>query len=475
MTPGASSEIQNLQLRLARHYLTKLRTASMAIHRGQASVNYGLDLFDQEWEQIEHWQSHACERSGIDSDWTRLCKEFPLAGLEVLSRRQNLPDQASWLESGLEAALQQGDDRAELAILSKLCRVYGLLGVVKKSAFYADKLLTRGSEIHDRLAIGRGYYGLGSVAEDRGLYAEAQMQVQWALDIFSELGARTDEGLALFLLGSISLYMGETEVAFDYFSKHLELVESEGIMSEVCRGLLSVAQTLLMLEAYDQAEAYILRAVRLSRMLGFQRLLGAGLIMLAQWHGEQGRIELEIKYYTEGINAARTSGSQRDLIHGLSNLGLAKLLNGELEGALSSLQEGLELARQAGIPRFICNLQRNITDTYLALKDPESARIALKEALAMARELGSSYQTLKVLTSVIGYWHLMGWNEPAARWAGCIMYRPEVDLNLFEPICIRLQTAIGQDNYREALEEGRMLNLDEILDEVEAELAPASS
>jgi tetratricopeptide (TPR) repeat protein len=464
-------ELQKVQARLARHYLNKLRSASLAVHRGQASTSYGMELFDHEWEQIEHWQSYACEQKDEDREWAHLCKEFSVAGLEVLSIRQNIGDQAGWLECGLEAALQLGDERAELSILDKLSKVYGLLGSVEKSRVFANRLLRRGLETKERLSIGRGYYHLGSVAEDRGSYAEALEHTQRALDIFTGLQARTDEGLALYHLGSIALYMSNTKQAYDYFLRHLELVESEGNISEVCRGLLSVAQTLIMLESYDRAGAYIQRAVHLSRRLGYQRLLGSGLILLAQWHGEQGEIDQEIKYYLEGIEAARSSGSQRDVIHGFSNLGLARLLNGEPREALLSLMEGLELARQAGIPRFISNILRNITDAYLALNDLEAARPALLEALYLARELNSSSQTVKVLTSAIGYWQIMGWNKQAALWAGCVMGRPEIDANLFEPICERLKIALGSVIYQRALEDGRSLDLDNILDQVAVELS----
>ncbi len=465
LTAGAG-EFQNAQLRLARHYLNKLRTASVAIHRGQASITYGIQLFDREREQIEHWQAYSAERSGEDGDWTRLCQEYPYAGLEVLTIRQNLADRVRWLESGLDAAMQLGNVRSELTFLHELSADYGNLGDTDMAALYAGRLLRRGREVKDSLSIGRGYYALGGVAEDRGLYAEALEQTQAALEIFTELGARTDEGRALHHLGSIALYLADFEQAYHYFSRHLILAETENNMGEVCRGLLSVAQTLLTVEEYAQAEPYIRRAIRLSRALEFQRLLGAGLIMLAQWFGEQDHLDLELKYYKEGIQAARSVGSQRDVIHGLSNSGFARMLKGDLEGALAELKEGLELARQAGIPRFICNLQRNIADTCMALDRPAAARSALKEALSLAWDMGSSYQIVKALTSAVGYWQYMGWNEQAAMWAGNLLGRPEVDPHMFDPICARLEAALGVGTYRQALEEGNALELDQILIDV---------
>ena len=461
MTFDKIAMYHQVKVRLARHYLDKLRTASAAVHRGRTSVAHGIELFDQEWGQIEHWQAYSAERSGEDEDWTRLCLGYPLAGSEVLSIRQNLPDRACWLEKGLKAARQLGDLKAELVMLNELCVVSSLLGDLEKEADYASRLLNLGREEQDRLSVGRAYFAMGGVTEDQGLYVESLEHTQRALDIFTELGAKTDEARALYHLGSIALYLGDYEKAYDYFSSHLKLVESKSNMSEVCRGLLSVAQVLMILEKFTQAEPYLRRAVRLSRRLGYKRLLGAGLIMLAQWFGEQGQIDIELKYYGEGIAAARAVGSQRDVIHGLSNSGLAKMLKGDLEGALLDLQEGLEMARKAGLPRFICNIQRNIADTYLALNDSHAAHPALKEALFLAHEMGSNYQMVKALTSAIKYWQIKGEFEQAAKWTGSIINRPEVDADLFKPICDRLESVLGTGTYRQALEEGKMLDLNE--------------
>jgi len=85
----AHSELSEREYRLARHYLNKLRTVNEAMQRGQASVSYGLVAFDQEWEQIRHWQTWTTQRASEDELRARLCIEFPLTGLEVLANRNN--------------------------------------------------------------------------------------------------------------------------------------------------------------------------------------------------------------------------------------------------------------------------------------------------------------------------------------------------------------------------------------------------
>jgi hypothetical protein len=62
MTLAETTAFHQVEMRLARYYLNKLRTACVAIQHGQAGSTYGLDLLDKEWRQIEHWQSHSAAR-----------------------------------------------------------------------------------------------------------------------------------------------------------------------------------------------------------------------------------------------------------------------------------------------------------------------------------------------------------------------------------------------------------------------------
>jgi tetratricopeptide (TPR) repeat protein len=465
-----TAALTRAEYRLARHYLQKLRTAAAAVRLGQASVAYGTELFDQDWEQIKHWQARVAQRAK-DNEWSRLCIDYPLAGIEVLSIRSSLTDQRRWLETGLEAAIRQGDATAELSILFSLSSVSFRLGQLDHSEELASALSKRAAEENDQLFLGRGALSLGKIHEERGLYPAALESYHLALEIFREVGARTDEGVALGSLGAISLYSGGFEEARSYFQQQYDLVKDGREITEVINSLLSIGQSRLMLEEFSQAEPYLQRAVRLSRIYGAQRLLGAGLIMLGQLAGEQGMEETELAYYAEGIEAARSIGSQRDVIHGLSNEGLSRMLTGDYEGALRSLDEGLALAREIGIPRFICNLQRNRADSFRGLGDLDAALPAVIESLTIARDLGSAFQSVKAMTSAVGYWQQRGHEGEAARWAGFLTTQNDVDPLMFTPICQRLEAALGAEAYQQAIEEGKRLKQDILVAEVLSKLA----
>ena len=459
---NAVPRLQVTQYRLAQHYLNKLRTAADAVRRGRANLAYGLSLFDQDWEQIKHWQAWSTQYCPNDETWAHLCRDFSLVGLPVLALRSNQADLAVWLETALKAAQQLHDYSAERAICHELEVAYYRLGVLEKIEHFARQLLKLGKAAHDPLSIGRGFAGLGIYAVECGRYAEAERHFQRALQMFIELGIDTEIGRVLNGLGITALYLGDYQNAYQYYSRHLQWTETTGTKSDFCTALLSVGDALTRLKDYAQAEKYIKRGIEMCRTFGFQRLLGVGLFDLGEWALEQNQLELARSHFEEGLRAVRAADTQRQIVNGLFLLGYTWLRLGNLPAALAHLQEGLQMARA---PHHICDLQRTLGYTYLALSDFDAARRALHTALSTAQAMGSHPQKASTLSGAVAYWQRLGRHEQAAIWAGVLVGDREVDETLFNPVCTALEAALGSEAYHKALEQGKMLGLDQVVSE----------
>jgi tetratricopeptide (TPR) repeat protein len=340
-------DVSGAEYRLARHYLNRLRTLDEAVSRGQANVAYGLATFDQEWEQIRHWQMWTTQREPEDRRRAELCKEFPFAGLEILANR-NSADQADWLQAALEAAQQLHDKEAERALTYELMMSYYRLGAVDMIKHFASQLLTLGEAANHALSMERAYFGLAAYSEERGKYADAEHYLQRALQLALKLGIVVETGRILNALGSVAGCVGEFQKSYEYFLHYLELMETHGKKSKVCHALLSLGESLISLKDHAQAERYLLRAVSMCRALGFQRFLGVGLLNLGSLAIEQGKLETARRYLLEGLQAVRALGIQRQIIAGLTALGYVDLRLGDFAGAFEYLNQGLELAREGG-------------------------------------------------------------------------------------------------------------------------------
>ena len=469
MTPRVG--ISASEFRLARYYLDKLRMVDEAVRRGQASVSSGIAMFDQEWEHIRHWQSWTTRRDPGDTERAQLCKEYALAGLEILANRNNAVDQVTWLTDALTAAQHVEDKEAERTLCYELEMVYFRSGSLELGRKFAGKLLRLAEAANDRLSIERALFGLAVYAEERGRYSDAEAHYQRALQVSHELGIVIETGRILNALGGIANYVGDFGKAYRYCSQYLELMEIHGKTNKVCHALISAGECLIGLSAYTEADRYLQRAVSMCKSLGFQRLLGVGLLNLGALAIEQDDLETAQQYLLDGVRAVRAVGVPRQIVYGLARLGYIDIRRGNFAEALAHLHEGLEIAREVGNPRHICDVQLHLATSYLALDHLTAARSALYEALTIAQRLGLRQQQARLLAAAVAYHQRLGQHEQAAKWVGAIAGDPLVDERLFPPVCVQLEAALGKASYQHALVEGSSRTLDETLQEIIALLS----
>ncbi|HEU4784984.1 MAG TPA: hypothetical protein VFS83_16730 [Ktedonobacterales bacterium] len=461
----AHPELSEREHRLARHYLNKLRAVNEAMQRGQSNVSCGLTVFDQEWEQIRHWQAWTMQRAPEDERRARLCVEFPLTGLEVLANRNNVEVQIKWLRAGLEAARQLEDKEAERSLGYELMMVYYRLGSLEAGRDIAFQLLGLGEEANDLVCIERAYFGLAVYSEERGMYADAEQSYQQALRLSRKLDATTEVGRALNALGGIAQYVGEFEKSYHYVSQYLELMELHGKRNRVCHALISLGESLISLKAYTDAEQCLQRAVRMCRSFGFQRLLGVGLLTLGALALEVDKLDMAQTYVNEGLQAVRAVGVQRQIVSGLTKLGYIDLRHEDIAGAFVHLWEGLEMARDVGNPRYICELQLALAHAYLAVNDYGAARDILRESLNIVQTIDSRSQKMRILSGVVAYYQCRGHHKRAAILAGAIKDELLVDTPFFKNVRAQLEKMLGPADYHEALVDGARRSLDETVAE----------
>ncbi|HEU5348197.1 MAG TPA: hypothetical protein VFU63_06260 [Ktedonobacterales bacterium] len=457
--------------RLASYYLGKLRTVDEAMRRGQVHISYGKTVFDQEWEQIRHWQQWTTQREPDDQERARLCRDFALTGLEVLANRVNRTEHSAWLRAALEAAKQLDDRGAERILCYELMMMNYRSGSLDMGKQLADRLLQLGEAANDILCTERAYFGLAVYCEERGMYAEAEQNYQRALRLSNQLGLAIEAGRALNALGGVAQYVGEFDKSYQYCAQYLELMETRGEKTRVCHALLSVGESLISLKAFSDAERHLQRAVRMCRALGLHRLLGVGLLTLGVLRIEEGKLEAAQVYLEEGLLEVRAVGVQRQIMYGLTRLGYIAARSGDYTAALGHLHEALAMSRAVGNPRYIGDVQLQLAYAYLALDDESTARVALYESLRLALALGSRSQKVRNLSGAIAHAEKLGQHERAALWTGTIMGESVIDLPVFAPICARLEAALGHDGYQAALEKGRLRSLDDVVNEAMTYLA----
>jgi tetratricopeptide (TPR) repeat protein len=451
------------QYRLAEYYLNKLRQAALSVRQGNSGVQYGLTILDREWSHIQQWQRWSASHQPPDNQRAHLCKEFSLAGSDVLAMRQIPRERLQWFETALEAAQQVHDRAAELVILTRLSGTYSTLGELEKAGQMAKQLLELAVKGGDVFHTGKAFYLLGTVAEDQGKHKEATRCYQRAVRIFSKARSDVDLGRALLGLGSLATDQGDYLNAYGYFLRYLKLVENGGKDVDLCFALQALSEALRNLRRFDEAEAHLQRCIQLARSLDYRWVLGTSLMMLGSCALDQNHLQSAETTLQEALIIERTYSSKRDVIHCLSSLGYVRFRQGDFEGALRHLQEALDMAREAGLPRYVCDVLRRMTDAYLARDDLDSTRYALLETMTLAQSLDLIPERVKAVVTAIAFWHRLGKSQQAAIWAGSVMGHPEIDEDLFRPVCLEMEATLGADCFQQALAQGKTLTLDTIV------------
>jgi tetratricopeptide (TPR) repeat protein len=386
--------------RHAQYYLDMLRAADALYLRGSASVEHGVALFDQEWDNIQAGQAWVAAHARQDSETACLCSAYPDAGAYCLELRRHPRERIAWLEAALAAAQCLKDQRGEGAHVGGLGLAYADMGKAKRAIKQYQQALAIAREIGDRLNEGIWLGSLGSAYADLGQAERAIEHLRQALAIARAIcaastpdssewkAARRGEGTVLGNLGIAYRDQGQVERAIRQYKQALKIDREIGDRRNegALLGRLGLAYVDL-----GQAERAIERlrdALGIAREIGDRRNEGAWLGSLGLAYAALGQAKPAIKHYRQALAIARDVGDQRNEGAWLNNLGVAYRDQGQVERAIKHCKQALAIQREIGDRRGEGNSLGSLGNAYRDLGQVEQAIEHYEQALAIAREIG---------------------------------------------------------------------------------------
>jgi len=268
------------RLRHASHYKDVLGAADDLYLKGGENVLLGLHLFDLEWENIRTGHAWAIATHESDPNPSKLCIEYPNAGVYVLNLRQHPREKIRWLEAAISSAREIGDRQGEGVALGNLGNAYAALGDARKAIEYHEQALVIAREIGDRRGEGAALGNLGLAYADLGDARKAIEYYEQRMVIAREIGDRRGEGAALGNLGNAYADIEETEKAILNAEQLTELAKAQ----EEYRVYLNIGNIYSKVDqeekAYDAYGAAILIAPEVGMLY---RNRASSLIKLKRW------------------------------------------------------------------------------------------------------------------------------------------------------------------------------------------------
>jgi tetratricopeptide (TPR) repeat protein len=184
---GSADRIATAEQRFAVWYCRVLSAAADLYLKGNDGILQGLALFDREEANIRRGQAWAVQHRAANRTAAELCRDYPNAGVYVISLRLSAREQIEWLNESLTACREIGDRRGEGAALGTLGLAWADLGDARKAIGFYEQRLVIAREIGDRRGEGNASINLALARHGLGEHEEAIRLAEHALAIFTAI------------------------------------------------------------------------------------------------------------------------------------------------------------------------------------------------------------------------------------------------------------------------------------------------
>lgn len=277
-----------------------------------------------------------------------------------------------------------------------------------------------------------------------------------------------EQGLmhALNRLGMVFWEQGDLTAALPYFEESLEYArrinDQPGVITATNNlGLVAHAQG-----DYDRSTYYFEETLSLAGTSGERHKAASALLNLGAAAGEQGDLDRAAGYFEEALVICRAIGEQRLVGLLLQNLGIIAELQGDYPTATRYFEESLALAQSIGNRQGVASTLSKLGIVASAQNKADTAISYYLRALQLGQEMEAVPTVLDVLTRLAGVFpdQIRGLN-----WLGLVLNHPAA----FE--AIRREAASILDDLREvltdaqideAIEQGKQLDLDDVVSEL---------
>lgn len=463
--------LQATQLRLANHYLQKLRQASVVARHSYSQRDVAFSAMMQDWEQIAHWQAWAVAGTAQDAERARLAAAFPLGAEAALSVWQSPPRQLDWVRQALEAARALHDDAAELELLYQTAMLCLTVETLDEAAVYGAEFMALAVAANDTLTLGRAWYVQATLTFTRGDYTAAEHAFHQALPYFEASHAPAAELPYIWRgLARLAQFRGDYVQAEIGYRRHLDIAIESGSEQDVIDARIAISGVYLALRDYAAAETMAAQAVTQSRAHPRSRLFARSVLALAHAQKWLGKLEDACESYARAVTAARVVSPPSSLINALYGWGQALYMRGDPGAALQRFEEALPIARAVPHPLRICEVAHDSVFAHIACGDLAAARACLREACEVAQQLGTPHFLAKVVAAALTLAYHDGHAEQAAGWAAVVQdHAGNLHPSLFDPsVYTRIEAAIGSARYAELHAHGQQQPLAAAFEDVAA-------
>jgi tetratricopeptide (TPR) repeat protein len=374
-----------------------------------------------------------------------------------------------WLERGLSIeAAERGEEPltpSHAMIRGKALNATGHLRdafLVGKAAEYFEESLNLFKELGPAGKQGLAYALLGLAGWTKDLR-------EHCLSLFREVGDKFGAAECLGAIAGYARVKGDLERARTVEEEHLALRKEIGDKDGIAIAQAYLGLTVWRQGNYQQAKELYEESLAGFREVGNIYFLGQALSGLSDIAQEKSNYEQAAILLREGLTLAQNVGDMSMIVNRLDDLGQLAMTQGDYKLAAKRFTEELIMCREAGYKFGTSSALQGLGRVAQSQEDFIAARSFYSEAIVLSQEISNSLTVAQNLSAFATLAAAQNKPELAARLVGAAEAQiPSIRFEMsakerseYDQAAAAARTALGEDAFAAAWEEGQKMTLDE--------------
>ncbi len=395
-------------------------------------------------ETIREFGLEQLEASAEEETVRSALANYFLAMVERAAPELSGPNLRSWLDrleterDNLRAVLDwsvkgtDGDWRVALALrlASSLWPFWHMRGHHAEAHRWLEQAVALASKVDQRVRAA-ALLALANIANNLSDQNRAGELYQESLNVWHDLGDRQGEARALVGLGLVATNRGDYDGARDFLRRAGTASDSHVEGSFTVSYLYAWGRLSVASGDYEQAEIYFTEARHLTHRLGQPSSEAYLLLEMARMERERGNLPLAAELAEACVKQFREMGERRAEAAAMTELGLVSARQGSLQQATESIYGA-------------ASIQQDLRDEYGIARGLEGliGLAVVSEHADLGAKLGGATESWRAVHST----------------ARSVAEREDFDRDI-----AAVQSALGDNAFREAWEVGRTMTLEQTL------------
>jgi tetratricopeptide (TPR) repeat protein len=239
----------------------------------------------------------------------------------------------------------------------------------------------------------------------RGLWDEALRLLTMGNNATIESGAKNEQALFLWTIGTLQREMGNYPDALTSFDQSLQIgIESKNLFLEAS-ALMGKGYVLLYSANYNDAFLILERAVKLAKESGNNMALGEALRGLGRVALSRGQLEIAVDYFNKSEPVLKATDNKQGLAYNYRALGEIQIIYSKtnpnkIQQGHIYFDEGLRLAEEIGDPQAQAYIIRGKADAFALQGLVDKAINLYKQSEKLYRSIGDRAALAGTLCSI---------------------------------------------------------------------------